>query len=61
VCGYRIEKKGVLCVVASGSAIWLLTYRDDHGQSLVLRKIFGLEREEVTGEGTLHKEGIHDV
>ena len=60
VYGDRIEE-GVLCVVASGSVVRLLTYRNDHEQGVVLRKIFGLEREEVTGDGTLHNEGTRDV
>jgi hypothetical protein len=50
VCGDDTIENGVLCVVAYGSAIGLLTLRDDHGQSVVLRKMLGLAREEVIGE-----------
>jgi hypothetical protein len=36
-------------VVSYGSEMGLLTLREDYWQSGVLRKIFGLKREEVTG------------
>jgi len=60
VSGDDIIEKGVLCVVACVSAVGLQPLRDDHGQSVVLRKILELAREEVTGEWTLRNEGIHD-
>jgi hypothetical protein len=50
VCGDMIEIDGRSFCVACGCAVGLLTYRDDHGQSVVLRKICGHKREEVTEE-----------
>ena len=46
-----------LFVVACGSEIGHLTLGDDDGQTVVLRKIFGLEREEVL----LHNEELRDL
>jgi hypothetical protein len=50
----RIYKTIILPVVLYGCETWSLTLREEHGlrvfENRVLRRIFGLTRDEVTGE-----------
>jgi hypothetical protein len=50
----RIYKTIILPVVLYGSETWSLTLREEHRlrmfENRVLRRIFGLKRDEVTGE-----------
>jgi hypothetical protein len=53
-------------VVLYGYGTWSLTLREEHRlrvfENRVLRRIFGLKRDEVTGEWRkLHNEELHDV
>jgi hypothetical protein len=53
-------------VVLYGCETWSLTLREEHGlgvfENKVLRRIFGPERDEVTGEWRkLHDEELHDL
>jgi hypothetical protein len=49
----RRQKTAVLPVVVYGCETWSLTLREECGlrvyENMVLRRIFGLERDEVTG------------
>jgi len=60
---YRII---ILPVVLYGCETWLLTLRDERKlwvfENMVLRRIFGPRRDEVTGEWRrLHNEGLNDL
>jgi hypothetical protein len=62
----RIYKTMILPVVLNGCETWSLTLREEHRlrmfENRVLRKIFGLMRDEVTGEWRkLHNEELHDL
>jgi hypothetical protein len=53
-------------VVLYGCEIWFLTLREEHRlrvfKTRVLRRIFGLKRDEVTGEWRkLHNKELHDL
>jgi hypothetical protein len=53
-------------VVLHGCATWFLTLREEHRlrvfENRVLRRIFGPERDEVTGGGRkLHNEELHNL
>jgi hypothetical protein len=53
-------------VVLNGCEIWSLTFREEHRlrvfENRVLRRIFGRERDEVTGGWRkLHNEEFHDL
>jgi hypothetical protein len=51
----------ILPVVLYGYEAWSLTLRDEH-ENRVLRRIFGLKRDEVTGGWRkLHNEEFHDL
>jgi hypothetical protein len=62
----RIGKTIILPVVLYGCETWSQTLREKHRlrvfESRVLRKIFGLKREEVKGkQGKLHNEELRDL
>jgi hypothetical protein len=62
----RIYKTIILPVVLYGCETWPLTLREEHRlwvfENRVLRRIFGLKRDEVTGERRkLHNEGHRDL
>jgi hypothetical protein len=62
----RIYKTIILPVVLYGCETWSLTLREEHRLRVVenraLRRIFGLKRDEVTGEWRkLHNEKLHDL
>jgi hypothetical protein len=62
----RIYKTAILPVVQYGCDTSSLTFREQHGlgvfENRVLRRIFGLKRDEVTGEWRkLHNEELHDL
>jgi hypothetical protein len=62
----RICKTIILPVILYGCETWSLTLREEHRlrvfENRVLRRIFGLERDEVTGEWRkLHSEELHDL
>jgi hypothetical protein len=62
----RRYKTLILPVVLYGCEIWCLTLREEHGlrgfENKVLRRIFGLKRDEVTGGWRkLHNEELHDL
>jgi hypothetical protein len=62
----RIYKTIILHVVLYGCETWSLTVREEHRlwvfQNRVLRRIFGLRRDEVTGEWRkLHNEELRDL
>jgi hypothetical protein len=55
-----------LAAVLYGCETWSLTLREEHRlrvfENKVLRRIFGLKRDEVTGEWRkLHNEELHDL
>jgi hypothetical protein len=61
-----IYKTIILPVVLYGCETWSLTLREEHRREVfenrVLRKIFGLKRDEVKGEWRkLHNEELHDL
>jgi len=65
VCVYIIETI-ILPVVLYGCETWLLTLREERKlrvfENMVLRRIFGPRREEVTGEWRrLHNEELHHL
>jgi hypothetical protein len=56
----------ILPVVLYGCETWSLTLREEHRlgafENRLLRRIFGLKRDEVTGElRKLHNEELHDL
>jgi hypothetical protein len=62
----RIYKTIILPVVLCGCETWSLTLRDQHRlrvcRNKVLRRIFGLKWDEVTGGWRkLHNEELHDL
>jgi hypothetical protein len=62
----RIYKTIILPVVLYGCETWSLALREEHRlrvfENKVLRRIFGVRRDEVTGEcRTLHNEDLHDL
>jgi hypothetical protein len=62
----RIYKTIILSVVLYGRETWFLTLREEHRlrvfENRVLRRIFGLKSDEVTGEWRkLHNEELHDL
>jgi hypothetical protein len=62
----RIYKTIILPVVLYGCETWFLTLREEHRlgvfENRVLRRIFGPERDDVTGEWRkLHNEDLHDL
>jgi hypothetical protein len=62
----RIYKTRVLPVVLYECETWSLTLKEEHRlgvfENRVLRRIFGLKRDEATGEWrNLHNEGLHDL
>jgi hypothetical protein len=62
----RIYKTIILPVVLYGCETWSLALREEHRlrvfENRVLRRIFGLKRDEVTGEQRkLHNEELHDL
>jgi hypothetical protein len=62
----RIYKAILLPVVLYGCETWSLTLREEHRlrvfENRVLRRIFGLKRDEVMGEWRkLHNEELHDL
>jgi hypothetical protein len=62
----RIYKTIILPVVLCGCETWSLTLREEHRlgvfENRVLKRIFGLKRDEVTGEWRkLHNEELHDL
>jgi hypothetical protein len=62
----RIYKTIILPVVLYGCETWSLTLQEEHRlrvfENRVLRRIFGLKRDEVTGEWRkLHNEELHDL
>jgi hypothetical protein len=62
----RIYKTVILPVVLYGCESWSLTLREEHRlkvfENRVLRRIFGLKRDEVTGEWRkLHNEELRDL
>jgi hypothetical protein len=62
----RIFKKIILFVVLYGCETWSLTLREEHRlrvfENMVLRRVFGPKRDEVTGEWRkLHNEELHDL
>jgi len=66
VCNPRYKKTIILPVVLYGCETWLLTLREERKlrvfENMVLRRIFGLRRDEVTGEWRrLHNEKLNDL
>jgi hypothetical protein len=62
----RIYKSIILPVVLYGCQTWSLTLREEHRlrvfQNRVLRRIFGPETDEVTGDlRKLHNEELHNL
>jgi hypothetical protein len=62
----RIYKTTILPVVLYGCETWSLTLREEHNlrvfENRVLRRIFGLKRDEVTGEWRKsHNDGLRDL
>jgi hypothetical protein len=62
----KIYKTIILPVVLYGCKTWSLTLREEHRlrafENRVLRRIFGLKRDEVTGEWRkLHNEELHNL
>jgi hypothetical protein len=62
----KIYKTIILPVVLYGCKTWNLTLREEHRlrvfENWVLRRIFGLKRNEVMGEWRkLHNEELHNV
>jgi hypothetical protein len=62
----RIYKTIILPVVVDGCQTLSLTLREEHRlgvlENWVLRRVFGLKRDEVTGEWRkLHNEEVHDL
>jgi hypothetical protein len=62
----RIYKTIILPVVLYGCETWSLTLREEHRlrvfENKVLRRTFGLTRDEVTGEWRkLHNKELHDL
>jgi hypothetical protein len=62
----RICETIILPVILYGCETWSLTLREEHRlrvfENKVLRKIFGLKRDEVTGLcRKLHNEELHDL
>jgi hypothetical protein len=62
----KIYKTIILPVVLYGCETWSLTLREEHRlrvfENRVERRIFGLKRDEVTGElRKLHNEELHDL
>jgi hypothetical protein len=62
----RIYKTIILPVVLYGCETWSLTVREEHKlgvfENRVLRRIFGLKKDEVTGRWRkLHDEGLHNL
>jgi hypothetical protein len=61
----RIYKIIILPLVLYGCETWSLTLREEHilrvFESRVLRRIFGLKRDEVTGWEKLHNEELHNL
>jgi hypothetical protein len=62
----RIYETIILPVVLYGCETWSLTLRKEHRMGVfenkVLRRTFGLKRDEVTGEWRkLHNEELHDL
>jgi hypothetical protein len=60
----KVYKTIILLVVLYGCETWSLTLREEHRlrvfENRVLRRIFGTERDEVTGEWRkLHNEELH--
>jgi hypothetical protein len=65
-CKNYIYKTIILPVVLYGCEAWSLTLRDEHRltvfENKVLRRIFGLKRDEVTGEWRkLHSKELRDL
>jgi hypothetical protein len=63
---FRIYKTIILPVVLYGCETWSLTLREEHRlrvfENRVLRRIFGLKGDEVTGGWRkLHNEEFHDL
>jgi hypothetical protein len=63
---YTIYKTIILTVVLYGCETWSLTLRDGHRlmvfDNMLLKRIFGLERDEVTGGWRkLHNENLHNL
>jgi hypothetical protein len=62
----RICRTLILLLVLHGHETWFLTLREEHKlrvfENRVLRKIFGLRRDEVTGGlKKLHNEELHNL
>jgi hypothetical protein len=62
----RIYKTIILPVVLYGCETWSLTLREEHKlrvfENRVLRRIFGIKRDEVTGDWRkLHNEEFHNL
>jgi hypothetical protein len=62
----KTYKTIILPVVLYGCETWSLTLREEHRlrvfENRVLRRIFGLKRDEVTGEWRkLHNKELHDL
>jgi hypothetical protein len=62
----KIYKTIILPVVLYGCETWSLTLKEEHrlrvSENRVVRRIFGLKRDEVTGEWRkLHNEELHNV
>jgi len=59
----KLYRTIVLPAVYYGCETWSLTLREEYGlralRNRMLRKVFGSERDEVTGE--LHNEELYDV
>ena len=62
----KIYRTLILPVVLYGFETWALTFREERKlrvfENMVLRRIFGLRRDEVTGEWRrLHNEELNDL
>jgi len=58
--GESLKSKTIILPVVYGCETWSVTLREEHRlrvfENRALRKIYGLEREEVTGQRRPHKE-----
>jgi hypothetical protein len=61
----KVYKTIILLVVLYGYETWSVTLREEHRlrvfKNRVLRRIFGLKRDEIIGWRKLHNEELHNL
>jgi hypothetical protein len=62
----KVQRNAILPIVLYGCETWSLTWREERRlrafENRVLRRIFGIKRDEVTGEWRkLHNEELNDL